>query len=249
MQFTQIVAPTIRELFIDRMVGTILSGRLKIGERLPSERELSQQMNVSKSIVHLGLEDLRRMGFVRVEPRSGTYVANFVEQSNLETLSAIFKYTGGVLGRDTQLSLVELRDAIEGAAVVRLSKTRTPEAMAELRAMVEHFRLRAEAGAGSEELGAWLADFACRICVLSGNQLFPMLMSAAYGLGRMIWEACADFRPVDEAVEQSSRLLDLIEQGRGREAADYLSHNLANYVNNPLFLNSPDSTFEFLTNR
>ena len=62
MEFGQIVAPTIKELFIERIEGMILSGTLKPGDRLPSERELAEQMKISKTIVHIGLEDLARDG-------------------------------------------------------------------------------------------------------------------------------------------------------------------------------------------
>ena len=48
MEFGQIVAPTIKELFIERIEGMILSGQLKPGERLPSERDLAEQMKISK---------------------------------------------------------------------------------------------------------------------------------------------------------------------------------------------------------
>ena len=75
MEFGQIVAPTIKELFIERIEGMILSGQLKPGERLPSERDLAEQMKISKTIVHIGLEDLARMGFLEVTPRRGTVVA------------------------------------------------------------------------------------------------------------------------------------------------------------------------------
>lgn len=71
MEFGQIVAPTIKELFIERIEGMIFSGALKPGDRLPSERDLAEQMKISKTIVHLGLEDLARMGFIEVTPRHG----------------------------------------------------------------------------------------------------------------------------------------------------------------------------------
>ncbi|MFR5421386.1 MAG: GntR family transcriptional regulator [Oscillospiraceae bacterium] len=67
MGFRQIQAPTLRELFVDQVIGMIFSGELKVGDRLPSERELSEQMHISRSMVHTGLEDLERMGFIRME--------------------------------------------------------------------------------------------------------------------------------------------------------------------------------------
>ena len=53
MGFRQIQAPTLRELFVDQVIGMIFSGELKVGDRLPSERELSEQMHISRSMVCL----------------------------------------------------------------------------------------------------------------------------------------------------------------------------------------------------
>ena len=77
MGFQQIQAPTLRELFVDQVIGMIFSGELRVGDRLPSERELSEQMHISRSMVHTGLEDLERMGFVRMEPRRGNYIEDY----------------------------------------------------------------------------------------------------------------------------------------------------------------------------
>ena len=80
MGFQQIQAPTLRELFVDQVIGMIFSGELKVGDRLPSERELSEQMHISRSMVHTGLEDLERMGFVRMEPRRGNYIEDYARR-------------------------------------------------------------------------------------------------------------------------------------------------------------------------
>ena len=92
MDFGQIVAPTIKELFIERIEGMILSGVLKPGDRLPSERELAEQMKISKTIVHIGLEDLARMGFLEVTPRRGTVVADYRKHPTPQSLSALVGY-------------------------------------------------------------------------------------------------------------------------------------------------------------
>ena len=59
---------------LDKLMQDLESGELKVGDRLPSERELSEQMHISRSMVHTGLEDLERMGFVRMEARRGNYI-------------------------------------------------------------------------------------------------------------------------------------------------------------------------------
>ena len=61
--------------FIQRMQAKILSGELKPGDRLPPERELAVQVGISRGSVNQGILDLERMGFLRIVPRKGTFVA------------------------------------------------------------------------------------------------------------------------------------------------------------------------------
>ena len=51
MEFEQLYAPSLKELFIQKLQSMILSGELPMGQKLPSERELCQQMGVSRAVV------------------------------------------------------------------------------------------------------------------------------------------------------------------------------------------------------
>lgn len=145
MGFQQIQAPTLRELFVDQVIGMIFSGELRVGDRLPSERELSEQMHISRSMVHTGLEDLERMGFVRMEPRRGNYIEDYARHGNFETLMALGKY-GGQFDHAIESSLVEARDAIEGGAMILLGER--GHAGRYRPAARHHRRLRASLGRG-----------------------------------------------------------------------------------------------------
>lgn len=57
-----------RERFLDRMLKEILSGKRSPGDRLPTESELAGQYGLRKTNVHLGLQELERLGFLRVGP-------------------------------------------------------------------------------------------------------------------------------------------------------------------------------------
>lgn len=63
MAFKKIDAPSIKELFLTQMEETILSGELRPGDKLPSERELADTMDISKTVVHEGIRELSRRGF------------------------------------------------------------------------------------------------------------------------------------------------------------------------------------------
>ena len=76
MEFREIVAPSIKKLFVQQLEGMILSGQLRPGDKLPTERELADAMKVSKTVVHDGLRELHRLGFLDIVSRKGVTVAD-----------------------------------------------------------------------------------------------------------------------------------------------------------------------------
>ena len=232
MEFGQIVAPTIKELFVERIEGLIFSGALKPGDKLPSERDLAEQMKISKTIVHLGLEDLARMGFINVTPRRGTVVADFAETGNLETLNAILRYNGGKLDRQMVVSIVELRSAIEGGALIRLGRNHSQQDMEELREMMRQFEEASRLSPDIPAVAAALARFHYKICTLSGNQLFPLIMNAFRGVGSILWESSARFWGEAALYEQGMKIITMIDEGRGEDAAAYLQSLFEPYLEN-----------------
>ena len=89
MEFKEIVAPSIRELFVQQVVGMILSGHLRSGDKLPTERELADEMKISKTAVHEGIRELHRLGFLDVTSRRGVSVADYAQTGTLDTLLAL----------------------------------------------------------------------------------------------------------------------------------------------------------------
>lgn len=109
MQFQKLSAPSLKDLFISELENKILSGELKVGEKLPSERELAASMQVSRAVVNAGIAEMEQKGFLVVKPRIGTFVEDYRKNGTLETLVSIMKYNGGNLAKDEVKSVLELR--------------------------------------------------------------------------------------------------------------------------------------------
>ena len=77
MQFQKISTPSLKDLFVKELENKILSGELKVGDKLPSERELASSMQVSRAVVNAGIAELEQKGFLIIKPRIGTFVENF----------------------------------------------------------------------------------------------------------------------------------------------------------------------------
>ena len=119
MNFEPLYAPSLKDLFVQKLQGMILSGELPLGGKLPSERELCQQMGVSRAVVNGGIAELARQGFLEVRPRQGTYVADYRRHGSMETLMAIMDYNGGMLGREEIRSILEVRWGLEQMTIAR----------------------------------------------------------------------------------------------------------------------------------
>ena len=117
MEFSKLSAPSLKDLFVQQLQDKILSGELPIGTELPSERELAEQMQVSRAVINGGLNELARKGFIELRPRQGSFVANYRRRGNLDTLITIMEYQGGILGTQEIRSILEFRRALEHLAI------------------------------------------------------------------------------------------------------------------------------------
>ena len=171
MEFEKISSPSLRELFVQQLEQMILSGKLPVGEKLPPERQLAQEMQVSRAVVNGGISDLEKKGFLVVKPRSGTYVADYRRNGTVETLLAIMNYNGGRLREEEVRSILEVRIALDTLA-------------ATLCEIVE--RLGAAQTIDQAVRAAY--DFQHEFALLSGNTLIPLIFCSFKVAVTSLWE-------------------------------------------------------------
>ena len=117
--------------------GLIADGTVRVGEALPSERELSAMTQISRVTVRKAIDALLREGMLSRRPGSGTYVATRIEQpaSLLAGFSADMADRGSrpgslwiekALGRPTPEEAMTLALSPD-AAIVRLARVRTAD--------------------------------------------------------------------------------------------------------------------------
>ena len=123
--------------FIEIMKKQILSGERKPGDRLPPERELAAQLGFSRGSVNQGMLDLARMGFLRIVPRKGAFVAEYVQQATPETLSAIMGFDSGLIDSALFKDLMEARILIERECTRLACAKLTPASLQTLQAHTE----------------------------------------------------------------------------------------------------------------
>ncbi|MBC5581618.1 FadR family transcriptional regulator [Anaerofilum sp. BX8] len=223
MQFSAIVAPTVKELFVNQIEDKILTGELEIGQRLPSERELAETMRLSKTAVHSGIADMERKGFLRVEPRRGIFVNDYARYGTLEALESIMQHSGGQLDRRNVRSVLEMREAIEGYCLRKVAAAPSPELLETLQFLLSRAHQLADQGGDCyEELAEIYFTFHHAICVASQNTLAPLIMNAFHKPAVRFWRNSARTLGLRFSVGRLERFMQLIEARDVEGACAYL---------------------------
>ena len=164
------------EVFVQRFEKLILSGKLTIGQKLPSERELALQLEVSRPVVHEGLVELEHRGLVIMHPRIGTIVSDYRRNGSLTLLNSLVNYHIGALEPSIFESLLELRKLFEIENARLAAERRNDAHMAEFRKLLE---LEAASDpVQTSQITDLDFSFHHLIAIVSGNMIYPLLINS-----------------------------------------------------------------------
>jgi GntR family transcriptional repressor for pyruvate dehydrogenase complex len=171
--FQPIYPTRVSDNAVDQILNLIAEGRLKPGDRLPSERELVRQLEVSRTSVREALRALEAKGIIEVRPGSGSFIrGNGQEEAGPNWVPWLLAH------RQEIMQLVELREALETRAAY-LAATRTSQEQIE--AMKNAIDRMSEAIENGDPDLTIQADKAFHESVAKacGNELIAYLLNAA----------------------------------------------------------------------
>ena len=171
---------SLKEACISRLEQIILSGELKIGERLPSERDFASKLNVSRPVLHQALVDLEAKGLVQIVPRRGVFISDYRRDGSLAMLSSLLSYHNGELAPDFGQSMLDMRMLLETETARLASQNRTDQHLAEFQIILGQ-ELEA---ADSDPQTLTDLDFAFHlaIAIASGNLVYPLIINSFKGV-------------------------------------------------------------------
>jgi len=152
----------------------ISDGIFRAGDRLPSERELAEQMGVSRPSIREAIQQLELQGIVEIVHGGGTVVKNITERE-IQKPMEIF------IGDDKQrvLELTEVRSYMEPLAARQAATNRTEEELERIRYYLEEMEQDFEKGLIRYEIDF---QFHTEIAAAAHNMIFLHLMSSIYQL-------------------------------------------------------------------
>lgn len=110
--YSAIQTSRLYEQIIEQIQNQIVEGKIRPGDRLPSERELAEQFGVSRTAVREAVKALREKRLVEIQPGRGTFITDITGSTSevmRDSLSLIVK-----VGLDNNLDkLVQVRTLLE----------------------------------------------------------------------------------------------------------------------------------------
>lgn len=188
-----------KDFFIKSIIMKLHCGELMPDERLPAESELAEQYGISKTTIHLAIQQLERLGFVRVIPRHAVYI-NSPEQLTLESLDAMFNYLDELPQRPVVEAMLELRH-IMGIGVIHWTVHQpSAEHLQKLHELLDALEATVDNEdciARENALGN-LLDF---IYSNSGNLLFTLLAQSAHDTMRVAIRYISEYADPHEMIQ------------------------------------------------
>jgi DNA-binding FadR family transcriptional regulator len=202
---------------------------LSVGDRLPTEAELAERFEVSRTVIREATRLLVQRGLVTVKPGRGMTVAAVDGSVIAEQYGLLLRLGGGSFEQ-----LMELRLVLEVEIAALAAARRTPAQLSELVRLNE--RLRVAEPSSDEFLDADLA-FHEKMAEASGNPFFLLMMRPVNAFLSDSYSAGTGYpSEAGHTVEEHFEIAHAIEAGDPARARFAAENHLRRIVRNRALL-------------
>jgi GntR family transcriptional regulator, transcriptional repressor for pyruvate dehydrogenase complex len=218
--FTPIAQMPAADQAVEQIELLLLDGVLSSGDRLPSERELAAQLDISRPVLRQALKELEHRGLLVSRHGEGTFIADLIGQVFSRPVAELVARHPRATG-----DYLEYRRMLEGEAASLAAERATAADKARLAGIVAAMHSLHEAGDFEAELAADVAfhnavgDAAHNIVLMHTlRSCYRLLTEGIFFHRRMIFD-----RPGarERLVEQHAAIADAIGRGRPAEARQF----------------------------
>ena len=202
----------------------ILGGRVKAGEKLPSERHLAGQFNVNRATVREALSSLEQLGLVAIRHGGGVAVQDFIAKGTVGLLKYMLAVDGGLDG-PLLADVLEARQTLGVAIAVSAARKRAADELPLLAEIVEQMKqVRDDPGRFGD------LDFEFFLCMAhaGGNRVYIFVLNAIKDIFEQTRAAFSHlFADADRLLRVHHNLIEALESGDETRAADLVREYLA----------------------
>src|SRR5438034_7997293 len=92
--FRPVGKPRVAEEIVSQLRGLILRGEYAVGDKLPPERKLAEELGVNRASLREAIKSLEQMGLVKTRQGDGTRVLDFMRTAGVELVSHLIPVDG-----------------------------------------------------------------------------------------------------------------------------------------------------------
>lgn len=224
MAFEKIVSPSLKDLFIQQITTMILSGEISIGDKLPTEREISQSMQISKTVVNSGIQELAKQGFLTIIPRKGTFVADYIKHGTINTAIAIMKY--GNMNKEYIRSTLELRIILFDLALETAVRKCKQKDVDYLTSIID----KLECSKSIKEQIELLYEFDLSLTSLSDNLIVPILLTSFKVPNNILYEKYINNYGIESLLVRSKDIIKALQDHNVSKAQKISKESILNCI-------------------
>jgi GntR family transcriptional regulator, transcriptional repressor for pyruvate dehydrogenase complex len=211
---------------VDRLQGLILGKKLAPGSKLPPERQLCQQLGVSRTVLREAIKHLSAVGLVEEITGRGT----FVSRPNLDAVRRSLQVCLGWHAQAVLENLVELRRLIEVEIAGLAAMHATEEEIQSLGKNVAEMETEVGPNSNVQKFMNLDLEFHSGLARATHNELFVMLFDAISGAMVGIWEKMHnDPEERKHGIQYHKKILSAIEQRNPQDARTAVRDNIESF--------------------
>ncbi len=174
LELRRLVAPRRIDGIVAQVKDLVLRGRLRPGERLPSERELARAWSVGRPTVREAIQQLEGLGFVEVRAARGSFVRSLTPRGIDDVLTRAADEDIDIVGQ-----VLDVRIALEGWIAAEAARCARPDQARRITKIVDDLSAAAERG---DSLSALDAAFHRAVVEAAGNTVMLHMVESVASL-------------------------------------------------------------------
>lgn len=129
INFESVNRNTLSKQVVERIIQLLMTGQLKPGDKLPTEMELMEELEVSRPVLREALSSLDSLGIITRKTREGTFFNNKIGSHPFSVMLA--------LAYDNLPAIIEARMALELGLVTIAAEKISNEQLAKLKETID----------------------------------------------------------------------------------------------------------------
>ncbi len=159
---------------VEQIMALIMDGHFEPGSKLPSEAELGNSLNISRTSIREALRILESKGVIDVRSGSGAYVSDL--PFSFHALSDALEWL--VRRKETLIQLIEVRENLEGLTTSLLATRITDDIIEELERNLENRKQVSRDSKDADSISKIDLEFHQIIAKNCGNQIADVIIQS-----------------------------------------------------------------------